>query len=195
MLLVHANPVFETILGRYVDNLGPQAAMYCNHVYRGFNLHLSMSGLDQTDELALAWAAHDLGLWTAGTLDYLGPSARLAETLAPEFEIEPTPRLRVMIEYHHCLRRLADPLAEGFRLADRADAWPQRWGQALEPAELAKLTEVFPYCGFHEILGACIRSICPNASLATLSDVPLARTQSCVTMEMRTRTRAGACVK
>ncbi len=153
MQLVSANPVIDTILGRFDDELGPQAMMYRNHVYRGFNLHLSMSGLAESNELALAWVAHDLGLWTARTLSYLAPSARLAEELAPEFQVEPSPRLRVMIEYHHCLRPLANPLAEGFRQADRADAWPQRWGASVEPAQLAELTEAFPYLGFHEFLG------------------------------------------
>jgi len=80
--------VIDTILGRFNDDLGPQAMMYRNHVYRGFNLHLSMSGLAESNELALAWVAHDLGLWTARTLNYLAPSVRLAEELAPEFQVE-----------------------------------------------------------------------------------------------------------
>jgi len=151
--LVRVNPVIDTILGRYDDDLGAQAAMYRNHVYRGFNLHLSMSELAESNELALAWVAHDLGLWTAHTLDYLAPSARLAEELASEFQVEPTPRLRLMIEYHHCLRPLDDPLAEGFRRADRADAWPQRWGKSVDPAQFAEVIEAFPRCGFQEFLG------------------------------------------
>lgn len=145
--------MIDTVLGRFAGDLGADAQMYRNHVYRGFNLHLSFSGLDASNELALAWVAHDLGLWTARTLDYLAPSAQLVEALAPEFQVEPSPHLRLMIEYHHCLRPLADPLAEGFRQADRADAWPQRWGKSVDPADLVELTEAFPYCGFHQFLG------------------------------------------
>jgi len=152
MQLLQANPVIDAILDRYDCDLGAQAVMYRNHVYRGFNLQLSVSGCAESNELALAWATHDLGLWTARTLDYLAPSARLAEELAPQFQVEPSPCLRLMIEYHHCLRPLADPLAEGFRQADRADAWPRRWGASVDRAQFAELTEAFPYCGFHEFL-------------------------------------------
>jgi hypothetical protein len=102
--LVRANPVIDTILGCFDDDLGPRAVKYRNHVYRGFNLHLGMSGLAESNELSLAWVAHDLGLRTARTLSYLAPSARLVEKLAPEFQVESSPGLRVMIEYHHCLR-------------------------------------------------------------------------------------------
>jgi len=151
--LVRANPVIEAVLTRYESDLGAESVMYRNHVYRGFNLHLSLSGLRESDALALAWVSHDLGLWTARTLDYLGPSVRLAEELAPEFKIETTPQLRLMIEYHHCLRPLQDPLAEGFRKADRADAWPRRWGSFVAPVQYDELTEAFPYCGFHQFLG------------------------------------------
>jgi len=151
--LVQTNSVIDTILDRYHDALGAQASPYRNHVYRGLNLHLMMSGPAKSNELALAWAAHDLGLWTARTMDYLAPSALLAEQLAPEFHVEPSHCLRLMIENHHCLRPLGDPLAEGFRQADRADAWPQRWGKSVTPAQYAKLVEAFPYCGFHEFLG------------------------------------------
>ncbi len=153
MKLVQANPVIDEILGRYDDDLGGQAVMYRNHVYRGLNLHMLLSGLTDSAELALAWVTHDLGLWTARTLDYLAPSAQLAKELAPEFKVESSPRLRLMIEYHHCLRPLADPVAEGFRQADRADAWPQIWGKSIGPGRVGELTEAFPYCGFQGFLG------------------------------------------
>lgn len=153
MYLVEHHATVETILDRYASALGREAELYRNHVYRGLNLQLMIGRIDASHELAVAWAAHDLGLWTEHTVDYLEPSARLAEQLAPEFGVEETSRLRMMVEYHHCIRPLHDPIVESFRLADRADAWPKRWKGALTMEDIEQLVTAFPYCGFHSFLG------------------------------------------
>jgi len=171
-LLIAKHRVVEAILGRYVDALGAEGELYKNHVYRGLNLQLKIGHLEVSDELAVAWATHDLGLWTERTLDYLEPSARLAEELGREFGVEQTRRLRQMVEYHHCLRPLHDPVVESFRLADRADAWPKRWKATLSLEEIDQVVRAFPYCGFHMFLG---RSALRYALLHPWRPVPMFR--------------------
>src|SRR5712671_5378177 len=39
---------------------------------------------DQIEKIAVATAFHDLGIWTDGTFDYLGPSVRLARAYLTE---------------------------------------------------------------------------------------------------------------
>jgi hypothetical protein len=48
---------------------------YRNHVYRGLTYH-QLLGAALPDAATLAWAVHDLGIWTAGSFDYLTPVSR-----------------------------------------------------------------------------------------------------------------------
>ncbi len=152
MTLVTSNEVIDTVLDRYSDPLGAEASAYRNHVYRGLNYQLRILDAEPSDLLALAWTVHDLGLWTDHTLDYLPPSLRLAKELAAEFHVDDVERLQMMIEFHHRIRRLADPVAESFRVADRADAWQGRWRGPLHSEDIDEAARQFPYCGFHRFL-------------------------------------------
>jgi len=152
MPLVTSNPLIDTVLARYTDSLGIEASAYRNHVYRGLNYQVRILRVEASDLMALAWVAHDLGLWTDHTLDYIPPSLRLAEELAEEFDVVEVARLRLMIEFHHRVRRLSDPFAESFRVADRADAWQGRWRGTLRPEDIDEAAHQFPYCGFHRFL-------------------------------------------
>lgn len=149
MNLVTSNDVIDTVLTRYAELLGANGHAYRNHVYRGLNYQLQMLGVTASNLLALAWATHDLGIWTAGTVDYLPPSLHIAE----EFEVDDVNELRMMIEFHHRIRRLSDPVAESFRLADRTDVALGRLRGSLRRADINAATRTFPYCGFHRFLG------------------------------------------
>ena len=149
--LVTSNEVIDTILERYSDALGDSASAYRNHVYRGLNYQLRILGTGPSDLLALAWGVHDLGIWTEHTLDYLPPSLRLAEQLAGEFHVDDVQQLRLVIEFHHGFRRLADPLAESFRVADRTDVWG-RWRGPMRAEDIDEASDRFPDCGFHPFL-------------------------------------------
>jgi hypothetical protein len=154
MNAVVTDPVVDTVLDRQADALGPSFTDYRNHAYRGMNYHLRLLGATEpTAEVALAWATHDIGIWTAGTWDYLPPSEHYAVELAPEFGIGDTARLRAMIVEHHKLRALDDPLVETFRLADRVDAFHGLTiGTGLSRADVAEVVEALPYGGFHKFL-------------------------------------------
>ncbi len=69
--------------------------------------HQLLLGFSIPDAAALAWATHDLGIWTAGTFDYLTPSADLAAAYADEFGIADVDQLRALVTEHHRLRPLA----------------------------------------------------------------------------------------
>jgi len=148
---VTSTQVIDTVLDRYSDALGTGASLYRNHVYRGLNYQLQILDTGPTDLVALAWAVHDLGLWTEHTLDYLPPSLRLAKDLAEEFHVGDVEGLERMIQFHHGVRRVADPLAESFRVADRTDVWG-RWRGPIRAQDIDATSDRFPDCGFHRFL-------------------------------------------
>ena len=154
MAVVTENRIIDTILERHADALGENAADYRNHLYRGMNYQLRLLGIDEPPpEIALAWATHDIGIWTAGSWDYLAPSAELAERLAPEFGITDTARVHSMIVEHHKLRAADDPWVETFRLADRVDAFRGLTaGTAITRGDVAEVVGALPYGGFHTLL-------------------------------------------
>lgn len=154
MTVVVTDPVIDTVLERCAERLGDSFTDYHNHLYRGLNYQLRLLGLDQPPpELALAWATHDIGIWTAGTWDYLAPSAELAEASAAEFGVTDTARLHSMIVEHHKLRAVDDPWVETFRLADRVDAFRGlTLGTGIRRKDVAEVVEALPYGGFHTLL-------------------------------------------
>lgn len=151
--IVTRNEVIESVLARYEPALGRDAELYRNHVYRGLNYQLRLLGTNEVSAaVALAWAAHDLGVWTAGTFDYLGPSLALVDQLARDYDVDDLRLARAMVELHHRLRPCADPMVETFRRADRTDAWRGRFRGRLRPSDVDEIVVAFPYSGFHTFL-------------------------------------------
>jgi len=76
----------------YGKVIGDDLATYRNHVYRSLTYQQWLLGRnDVSNDMALAWAVHDLGIWTAGTFDYIPPSADLARKHAAEAGVENLP--------------------------------------------------------------------------------------------------------
>lgn len=148
------DPIVDTVLARYASALGPSLTDYRNHLYRGLNYQLRLLGLaEPAPEIALAWVTHDIGIWTAGTWDYLEPSVALAERLAPEFGIADPTRTKTMVADHHKLRSVDDGWVETFRLADRIDAFRGLViGTELHRADVDEVVGALPYGGFHAFL-------------------------------------------
>src|ERR1700739_3235464 len=121
MNAVTTPPTVDALLQRYGDALGGDLRVYRNHVYRGLSYHQVLWGGPVPDWAALAWAVHDLGIWTAGSFDYLGPSADLASLHANEFGVTDVDRARMVITQHHPLARAPDHMTETFRVSDRID--------------------------------------------------------------------------
>ncbi|WP_077099033.1 hypothetical protein [Mycobacterium terramassiliense] len=152
MTAVTAHPIVDAVLRRHADALGADLAVYRNHVYRGLTYHQALCGAPLPDWAALAWAVHDLGIWTAGSFDYLGPSADLASTLAGEFGVGEVGDARAMIIDHHTLRPVADPMVETFRIADRIDVSRGLLRGPLRRSFVTAVVAELPYLGFHAFL-------------------------------------------
>jgi hypothetical protein len=152
MEVVTNHPVVETLLPRYQHELGGQLLTYRNHVYRCINYHNQLIAGPIPDFAVLAWAAHDLGIWTARTFDYLTPSADLAAAHAEEFGIDNVDDVRRLIVEHHRLRPSHDHMAETFRRADRIDVSHGLLSDRIGRPSIRSVVTELPYCGFHAFL-------------------------------------------
>jgi hypothetical protein len=153
----------EGLLAPWAANLGADWERYRNHVMRVLALCDRMADPDGSAtpppsarrEFVIAAAFHDLGIWTAGTLDYLAPSAQLARAwLARAQQAELVPLVVEMIEQHHKLTA-AGPLnapVEVFRRADTMDFTLGARSFGLPRREYRALLRAYPDAGFHRRL-------------------------------------------
>ncbi|MFB8002476.1 hypothetical protein [Nocardia sp. NPDC056000] len=141
--------------------LGPDRVAYTNHVLRVISLSDLIAkgpGPAPSDrpEFLAAGVFHDLGIWTAGTFDYLAPSEELAgHWLEGNGQSELTPLVTRMIDQHHKLRSAgdADDPVEIFRRADAIDVEMAVLGRfGVSRSAYRALTEEFPDAGFHRRL-------------------------------------------
>jgi hypothetical protein len=155
--LVERYPLVDDVLELHRHALGRDLPGYRGHVYRTFNFALALAPSGTAiDQLALAAAFHDLGIWADGTFDYLAPSARRATAYAGEHRPEVDQReLERMVRWHHRLRSCraaGDDAVEAFRRADWIDV---SWGLLRFglPAGLVREAQAaFPNAGFHRCL-------------------------------------------
>jgi hypothetical protein len=150
--IVTAHPIIDDVLHQHRHSLGGHGPAYRNHVYRCLNYHQLLLKQPVPDSAALAWAVHDLGVWTANTFDYLEPSADLASAHVAEFAIADVDGVRRLVTEHHKLRRAGDRMTDAFRAADLVDVsrgvLAGRVGRSRVRAVVAEL----PYLGFHALL-------------------------------------------
>jgi hypothetical protein len=149
---VTEHPIVEAVLDRYRDELGQQMLTYRHHVYRCITYHQLLLGAQIPDFAALAWAAHDLGIWTADTFDYLGASADLASLHADEFGINNVHQARMLITEHHRLRPADDRMTETFRRADLVDVSRGFIAGQIGRSQVRAVVAQLPYSGFHPFL-------------------------------------------
>jgi hypothetical protein len=150
--VVAAHPIVDTVLDRHRDALGDDLSAYRNHVYRCLTYHQLLLGFSIPDAAALAWATHDLGIWTAGTMDYLTPSADLAAAYADEFGIADVDQLRALVTEHHRLRPVDDRITETFRRADLVDVSHGVLRRGISRSAIRAAVNALPYNGFHVFL-------------------------------------------
>ena len=173
MEVITAHPIVDTVLDRHCDALGDDLSAYRNHVYRCLTYHQLLLGFSVPDAAALAWATHDLGIWTAGTFDYLTPSADLAAAYADEFGIADVDQLRALVTEHHRLRPLRDArLTETFRQADLIDVSHGVLRQGIGRPAVRAAVEQLPYNGFHAFLA---RGLTGYAMRHPLHPLPMMR--------------------
>ncbi len=152
MDVITAHPIVDTVLDRHRSTLGDDMPAYRNHVYRCITYQQLLLGFSIPDVAALAWAVHDLGIWTAGTFDYLGPSADLGAQYAEEFGVTGIDQLRALVSEHHRLRRVDDRLTETFRQADLVDVSRGLLRRRIPRSAVRATVNDLPYSGFHPFL-------------------------------------------
>jgi hypothetical protein len=127
MSIVTRDDLIEEILSHWRDAIGADFPGYRGHVYRVFNFCLALHHPteDQRAKLAIAACFHDIGLWSAKTVDYIPPSMEEAGLYLQATGRESwSGEIARMIEMHHKVRSLGDEnlsLAEWFRRGDLVD--------------------------------------------------------------------------
>lgn len=156
-MIVTEHAIVDTVLDRFSSELGTSAPVYRGHVLRGLNYQSFILGEGVPDSAALAWAVHDIGIFTAGTYDYLPPSVALVSELAGDFGVTDVALAEEMVNEHHGLRRRSNPLVESFRRADLVDASMGTIRAGLSKTQVREVVEALPYAGFHrQIFGGVL---------------------------------------
>ncbi|BDU16604.1 hypothetical protein [Lysobacter auxotrophicus] len=150
-------PSLDALLDRHADPLGAAFNAYRNHAYRVLNFHCLLSTGDvDLEKLSIAVAYHDLGIWSAGTFDYLAPSIAMANAHLHDIgRMEWSEEIAAMIDHHHkmtpCDRRERASV-ETFRRADWIDVSKGRVRFGLKRCVVSSVMNMFPALGFHRLL-------------------------------------------
>lgn len=150
--------ILDEVLQVHAVQLGGDFTAYRNHTYRVVNLGLALSAADpaRLQKMAIAAAFHDLGIWTDGTFDYLGPSVELASAyLAKAGRGDWTAEIAAMILEHHKISPYrGDPawLVEPFRRADWIDVSMGLRTFGLSRRVIREIRSTWPGAGFHKRL-------------------------------------------
>jgi len=150
----------DDILSSHAQALGPDLPAYRNHVTRMLHFVFAIAPqLQRTaQQLLIAGAFHDLGIWTARTFDYIDPSLRLAhDYLVTQGLLPLWPEVHLIIEQHHKLRTYSGPFApsvEAFRRGDLVDLSLGLIRSGLSREFIQMVRDQFPNAHFHARLAA-----------------------------------------
>jgi len=153
-------PVVDALLGPFADALGRDFPGYRYHVTRVLNFLFALAPQlgEAPEPVLIAAAFHDLGIWTDGTFDYLGPSRRLArEYLAARNLAHLAPEVDAVIAHHHKVRPYRGPFAlsvEAFRRADLVDVSLGLIRSGIDAPYIRAVRSALPNAGFHARLAA-----------------------------------------
>ena len=156
--LLTEHPTMDAILDDHREVIGDDFTRYRNHCLFVLNATRLLADPDDADldAYAVAVAFHDIGLWTAGTMDYLDPSADAAEAyLRAQGRAALVPAVTEIIQEHHKLRHCRGEhatLAEPFRRADTNFVSLGLLRGGLDRADRRRLVDAFPNQGFHKML-------------------------------------------
>ena len=154
-MLIEQVSLLDDLLNAHASEIGGDLTAYTNHTYRVLNFCVALAGrhTDVVEKVAIAAAFHDIGIWTAGTFDYLGPSMAAASTYLTQSGRGAWLReIRQTILDHHKVRRYReypDWLVEPFRRADWIDVTlgVRRFG--LPRSLVREAYAAWPSAGFH----------------------------------------------
>lgn len=169
------NIIIENILRQYHEELGQDFEKYYNHVYRIYNICLSLdSKKENRDKYAIAAAYHDLGIWTSKTFDYLEPSIALAHQYLKKTDNKNwTDEITLMIDMHHKRSKyigLHQKVVETFRRADWIDVTKCKKSFGFGKTKYREIVNNYPYLGLHKFL---IFQTLKNFIKAPLNPLPM----------------------
>ena len=156
--MLTALPTLDAVLEAHASALGDDALGYRHHAYRvaNFSWLLAPGDADAREKLSIAVAFHDLGIWTAGTFDYLPPSRMLArDYLHHAGKVAWMVEIDAMIECHHKFMRTpagTSPAVEAFRRADWIDVMLGSLGYGVPRDFRQAVMAALPNAGFHKRL-------------------------------------------
>lgn len=146
----------DELLAPYREALGPDHDAYRNHVLRVLAFcEEQYDGAASDPRFVTAAVFHDLGIWTAGTWDYLAPSAELAgQSLVQQGREDLVDEVRRMVELHHKVRAAGEPgdAVEVFRRADAIDVSRGVLGFGTSRSARRDVLRRHPNAGFHRRL-------------------------------------------
>ena len=178
-MLVTESATLDEVLNAHAATVGRDFTGYKNHAYRVMNLCLALSPAadeETRQRVAIATAFHDLGIWTAGTFDYIEPSVKLASAhLAGSGRAPWAPEIETTIREHHKLSRYRphpEWLAEPFRKADLVDLSRGVVRFGLPRGLIRDLYAQWPSAGFHARL---VRLSLTRLRTHPLSPLPMVR--------------------
>nr|MBV6629711.1 HD domain-containing protein [Oceanococcus sp. HetDA_MAG_MS8] len=156
MNVVTETPELEALFADWEKVIGPDFAGYRNHVYRMLNYCLLLHDCNDEDrqKLAIAGVFHDIGIWTASTIDYIDPSAAEASRYLVDSGLEQwQEEICLMITEHHKLSSAEDvryPLVDVFRRADLVDFSLGLCKCGLSASQIKAVQAALPNAGFHQ---------------------------------------------
>lgn len=168
MLNFQELPILDHILAQYRPVLGKHFTGYRHHCYRAFyacqaistSLAQPLSAQDK-HKLQIAFAFHDLGLFTDNTVDYLPPSVALArDYLMKQGLNDWQDEISLMISEHHKITRYTETsatpaalsLIELVRQGDLVDFSLGVIRFGLDKSIIKQLKQQYPNAGFHQLV-------------------------------------------
>jgi hypothetical protein len=148
-------PIVDEVIERFGSALGRDQRAYHNHVRRIVNYYQCLAGVEDEclQQVLIAAAFHDLGIWTARSFDYLAPSVRLAqEYLSGAGLVHLSREVEAIIVWHHKLSRHHGEFAstvERFRRADLVDVSLGVIRFGVPRPFVRAVKRAFPNAGFH----------------------------------------------
>jgi len=153
-----SNDLIEEILATWKDRIGDDYPGYRGHIYRMFNFcqALRLCSEEEKTKLAIAACHHDIGLWSAHTVDYIPPSVvEVKRYLSATGREAWSEEVGLMVEMHHKMRSYPSdryPLVELFRKGDLVDFSLGFFKFGIPSAHVRDVKKAIPNNGFHRFL-------------------------------------------
>lgn len=167
----------DEMLNRYKVVLGNDLEKYRNHVCRVFAGCVQLDdAIPNKEKYAIAAVFHDIGIWTAGTIDYIAPSVKEAKQYLEETgKAKWTEEITGMIVWHHKISRYRgsfETTIENFRRADWTDVSLGWLHFGIDRRVVRGNNKQWPTKGFHRFL---LKRIIKNFFRHPLHPLPMFR--------------------